>query len=52
MQRFRQQAARAFKLLAGQEPDEPLGAHVYAVYSFLFMAAMLIFPAWVAGAAG
>ena len=49
MQRFGEEAARMFKLLAGQDRDEPLGAHVYAVYSILFMVAMVLVAAWVTG---
>lgn len=50
MQRFGVQAARLFKTLAGQDRDEPVGAPVYALYSFLFMIAMIVVFAWITGA--
>lgn len=46
MQRMGAQAARLFKTLAGQDRDEPVGALVFAVYTFLFMVALIVLSAW------
>ena len=50
MQRIGEGAARVFKTLAGQDADEPVSAYVYALYTFLFVVAMMIFFAWITGA--
>jgi len=50
MQRIGEQAVRLFKTLAGQQRDEPLSSPVFALYTFLFMVAMVVFGAWVSGA--
>jgi len=50
MQRIGEGVARAFKTLAGQDVDEPVSAYVFALYTFLFVVAMMIFFAWVTGA--
>ncbi|HEV2785071.1 MAG TPA: hypothetical protein VGV67_01680 [Solirubrobacteraceae bacterium] len=50
MQRFGEEAVRVFKFLAGHDRDEPIGAHVYAVYSVLFMVALILCAAWITGA--
>ena len=47
MQRIGEEAARAFKALAGQDTNEPMGSGVIALYTFLFIIAMLLFFAWV-----
>ena len=50
MQRFGEETARVFRFLAGQDRDEPAGALVWALYSFLFMAVLIFFAAWVTSA--
>ncbi len=50
MQRIGEGAARVFKTLAGQDRDEPLSSYVIALYCFLFMAAIMLFAAWITGA--
>jgi hypothetical protein len=50
MQRIGVQAARLFKLLAGQDRDEPMGSYVFALYFFLLSIAMMLFFAWLIGA--
>jgi hypothetical protein len=52
MQRIGQQAARVFKTLAGQDRNEPLGSHVFALYGFLFIVAMILAIAWMIGPGG
>jgi hypothetical protein len=49
MQRIGEKAARLFKVLAGQEPDECVSSYVIALYVFLFVVAVALFFAWVAG---
>lgn len=51
MQQIGAHAARLFKALAGQDRDEPLPASVIALYTLLFMVALILFSAWVTGAA-
>lgn len=50
MQRMGTRAARLFKTLAGQDSDEPLGSHIFALYTILFLVAMIVFSAWLTGA--
>ena len=50
MQRFGEETARVFKFLAGQDRDEPVGASVWALYSFLFMVGLIFFAALVTNA--
>ena len=50
MQRIGEGVARAFKTLAGQDTDAPVSAYVFALYTFLFVVAMMIFFAWITGA--
>lgn len=50
MQRIGEGAARVFKTLAGQDRDEPMGSYAIAVYSFLFIVAMILFAAWITAA--
>lgn len=50
MQRFGEETARVFKFLAGQERDEPMGVSVWALYSFLFMVALVLLAAWITSA--
>jgi hypothetical protein len=50
MQQIAEKAARLFKLLAGQQRDERMSAHVFALYVYLFIIAMFLFFAWVGGA--
>jgi hypothetical protein len=50
MQRIRERAARLFKTLAGIEKDEPIRSPVIAVYSFLFLVAMVLVGVWASGA--
>ncbi len=49
MARIGEEAARAFKALAGQDTNEPLGAHVIALYCFLLLVAMMLAAAWITG---
>jgi hypothetical protein len=49
MQRIGEKAARLFRLLAGQEPDECMGPYVIAAYVFLLVVAMTLAFAWVTG---
>ena len=49
MQRLGKEAARLFKILAGQDRDEPLGAQIYALYTILFVVALMLFAAWITG---
>ena len=49
MQRMGTQAARLFKTLAGQDRDEPLRARAFALYTVLFMVALIVFSAWLTG---
>jgi hypothetical protein len=39
-------------LLAGQPRDERMSPHVFALYFYLFIIAMLLFFAWIGGAPG
>lgn len=50
MARIGEEAARAFKALAGQDTSEPLSAYVIALYCFLFIVAMMLGFAWITGA--
>lgn len=50
MQRIGQATARAFKMLAGVEKDEPAASWVYALYGFLFLVAMMLVLVWATGA--
>ena len=50
MQRIGEGAVRVFKTLAGQDQDEPIGSHVFALYGFLFLVAMMLFLSWILGA--
>jgi hypothetical protein len=47
MQRFGEETARVFKLLAGQDRDEPVAAHVSALYTILLMAGLILVAAWI-----
>lgn len=49
MQRIGERAARLFKLLAGQAPDECVSSYVIALYVFLGVIAMLLCLAWMGG---
>ncbi len=50
MQWIAEKGARLFKLLAGQQRDEPVSSYVFALYVFLFVIAMMLFLAWMTGA--
>lgn len=50
MQRIGEEAARVFRMLAGQDRDEPLSSFVIALYTFLFAIAMMLVLAWATGA--
>ena len=50
MKRIGKVAARLFRLLAGIEKDEPIRSPVIAVYSFLFLVAMVLVFVWATGA--
>ncbi len=50
MQRIAEEAARVFRMLAGQDRDEPLCSYVIALYTFLFAVAMVLLLAWLTGA--
>jgi hypothetical protein len=49
MHRIGERAARVFKLLAGQAPDEDMGPYVIALYVFLSVIAMVFCFAWMVG---
>lgn len=51
MQRLGTQVGRMFKTLAGQDRDAPLRASAFALYTVLFMVALIVFSAWITGAA-
>lgn len=46
MQRMGTQVARLFKTLAGQDREAPLRAGVFALYTVLFMVALIVLSAW------
>ena len=46
MQQIGDKTARLFKLLAGQDRDEPVSSYVVGLYSFLFLVGMILFFAW------
>jgi hypothetical protein len=46
MQRIGERTARLFKLRAGQQPDEDMGAYVIALYVFLGVIVMMLCFAW------
>ena len=46
MQRIGERAARLFRLLAGQEPDECTSSYVIALYVFLLLVAMMLGFVW------
>jgi len=50
MQRIGEEAARLFRTLAGIEKDEPISSPVIALYSFLFLVAMMLVLIWASGA--
>jgi len=50
VQQIAEKAARLFKLLAGQQRDERVSSYVLALYVYLFVIAMLLVFAWIAGA--
>jgi hypothetical protein len=50
MKRIVKQAVRLFRLLAGIEKDEPIRSPLIAVYSFLFLVAMMLVFVWATGA--
>jgi len=50
MKRIGEQAARLFRLLAGIEKDEPIRSPVIALYTFLFLLAMVLVFVWASGA--
>jgi hypothetical protein len=50
MKRIGREAARLFRLLAGIEKNEPIRSPVIAIYSFLFLVAMLLVFVWASGA--
>ncbi len=47
MQRIGEEAARLFRRLSGQDPDEPVSSYVVALYSLLFLVAFALFDLWV-----
>ena len=49
MREIGEKAARLFKFLAGQQRDERISSHVFALYVYLFIIAMLLFFAWLGG---
>ena len=49
MQQIGEKAARLFKFLAGQQREERMSSYVFALYAYLFIIAMMLFFAWVAG---
>ena len=49
MQRIGTHVARLFKTLAGQDRDAPLGAGAFALYTLLFMLALIVLSAWLTG---
>ena len=49
MQRIGDEALRAFKALAGQDRDKPMGSHVAAIYTCLFFAVLILVSAWITG---
>jgi len=49
MQRIGEQAARLFRMLAGIDKDEPISSYVIALYSFLFLVALMLVFIWATG---
>ena len=49
MQQIGEKAARLLKFLAGQQREERTSSYVFALYAYLFIIAMMLFFAWVAG---
>ncbi|MBW3608386.1 MAG: hypothetical protein KY463_08525 [Actinobacteria bacterium] len=49
MQRIGEATVRVFKTLAGVEKDEPAASWVFALYSFLFLVAMMLVIGWLGG---